>query len=298
MSSGSFTLIINKSNLSNTNTNGTYTYNFIGGNFNISDDMEVMLSSAQIPYSVFNITSAYNNNKFTLYFPTNSFATSYTTFNITIPDGFYTIEDLNSFMQQYAISNGLYLINATGDNVYYTPAFYVNPTSYAIQILLYTVPNSLPNGWTMPLNFIGFSGYVNERTPYITILSNNNFSDYIGFLPGNYPPSAPATPQLTNYSVLSNKKPPIASYVNSIIVHCSLVNNPVVSPSDILDAFQISNTTFGANINYSPSVEKFVKLTKGSYSSMIITLTDQNNIPINFIDNNILITLLFRSKKK
>ncbi len=77
-----------------------------------------------------------------------------------------------------------------------------------------------------------------------------------------------------------------------------MVNNPVVSPSDILDAFQISNTTFGANINYSPSVEKFVKLTKGSYSSMIITQTDQNNNPINLIDPNILITLLFRSKKK
>lgn len=298
MSSDSFTLVINKSNLSNPNTNGTYTYNFIGGGFTVNDDMQVMLSSAQIPYSVFNITSAYNNNKFTLNFPTGATATSYTTFNITIPDGFYTAEDLNSFMKQYALSNGLTLLNDKLEVVYYTPSFYVNPTSYAIQIILYTVPTSLPSGWSIPSNWIGFSTYAAERTPYITILSNNYFSDYIGFLPGNYPPSAPATPQVLNYSVLSNKKPPIASYVNSIIVHCSLVNNPVVSPSDILDAFQISNTTFGANINYSPSVEKYVKLTKGSYSSMIITLTDQNNIPINFIDPNILITLLFRTKKK
>ncbi len=51
-------------------------------------------------------------------------------------------------------------------------------------------------------------------------------------------------------------------------------------------------------INYSPSVEKYVKLMKGSYSSMIITLTDQNSNPINFIDPNILITLLFKSHKK
>ena len=62
----SFTLVINKSNLSNPNTNGTYTYNFIGGGFKVQDDMECMLSSAQIPYSIFNITSAYNNNKFWL----------------------------------------------------------------------------------------------------------------------------------------------------------------------------------------------------------------------------------------
>jgi hypothetical protein len=160
------------------------------------------------------------------------------------------------------------------------------------------VPTSLPIGWTQPPNWVGFSTYAQPRTPYITILSNNNFDDYIGFLPGNYPPQAPATPQLSNYSVLSNKKPPIASYVNSIIVHCSLVNNPVVSPSDILDAFQISNASFGENINYMPSVEKYVKLTKGTYSSMIITLTDQNNNPINFIDPNILITLLFKTNER
>jgi hypothetical protein len=163
-------------------------------------------------------------------------------------------------MQQYAISNGFYLINDKSENVYYTPAFNVNPISYAIQILLYTVPCSLPAGWTVSPNWPNYSTFTSDRTPYITILSNNSFDDYIGFLPGNYPPTALATPQTSNYSVLSNKKPPIATYVNSIIVHCSLVNNPVVSPSDILDAFQISNTSFGENINYSPSVEKFLSL--------------------------------------
>ena len=288
----SFTLVINNSNLLNPNTNATYTYNFIGGGFKVEDDMECMLSSAQIPYSIFNITSAYNNNSFILYFPTGSGAGIYTPFNITIPDGFYTIPDLNAFMQQFAITNGLYLINS-GENVYYTPAFYVNPTSYAIQILLYTVPRSLPSGWTQPSNWIGYSTHSFDRTPNIVISPNNNFKDYIGFLPGQYPPTLPRT---TNYSVLSNKKPPIASYVNSIVVHCSLVNNPVVSPSDILDAFQIQGATFGQNINYQPSVEKYVKLTKGSYSSMVITLTDQNNNTIYLNDPNILLTLLFRKK--
>ena len=122
----SFTLVINSGNLSNPNTNGTYTYNFIGGGFTIDNDMEVMLSSAQIPYSIFNITSAYNNNKFTLAFPTGAAAGSYTNFNITIPDGFYTIEDFNTYMQQFAITNGLYLIDANGNNVYYYAFMLIN----------------------------------------------------------------------------------------------------------------------------------------------------------------------------
>jgi len=289
----SFTLVINNSNVVNTNTNATYQYNFIGGGFNIPDNTECMVSSAQIPYSIFNITTAYNNNRFRLSFPTGSLATSYTDFNITIPDGFYTIDDFNSYMQQYAITNGLYLINNNGDNVYYTPAFYLNTVSYAVQMLLYTVPRSLPSGWTQPSNWIGYSTFSSDRTPHVHILATSNFGDYIGFNTGVYPTP---TLQTTNYSVLSNKTP-IGSYVNSIIIHCSLVNNPVVSPSDIIDAFQIVDTKFGSNINYQPSVEKYVRLTKGSYNSMIITLTDQNNNPINLLDNNILITLLFKVKK-
>jgi hypothetical protein len=288
----SFTLVINNSNVVNTNTNATYEYKFIGGGFSVPDGMECMVSSAQIPYSIFNITEAYNNNRFRLSFPTGSLSTSYTDFNITIPDGFYTIDDFNSYMQQYAISNGLYLINNVGENVYYTPAFYVNAVSYAVQMLLYTVPRSLPSGWTQPSNWIGYSGWTTDRTPHVHILATSRFGDFIGFTTGTYP-----TPILrtTDYSVLSNKTP-IGSYVNSIIIHSSLVNNPVVSPSDIIDAFQIVDTKFGSNINYQPSVEKFVRLTKGTYNSMIIYLTDQNNNPLTLLDNNLLITLLFKKK--
>jgi hypothetical protein len=289
----SFTLVVNSTNLSNPNTNGTYTYNFIGGGFRVDEDMEVMVSSAQIPYSIFNITAAYNNNRFRLSFPTGAGAATFTDFNIVIPDGFYTIEGLNSYIQQYCITNGLYLIDNNGNNVYYI-AFYLNVSSYAVQLLLYTVPRSLPSGWTQPSNWIGYSTYTNDRTPHIHILTAApKFGDFIGFSVGIYPTP---TLRITNYSALSNKKPPIGSYVNSIVIHCSLVNNPVVSPSDIIDAFQITNTSFGSNINYQPSVEKYVKLNKGNYSSMVITLTDQNNEIIYFNDYNILITLLFKKK--
>ena len=288
----SFTLVVNSSNVSNTNNNSIYTYNFINGGFKIEEDMEVMISSAQIPYSIFNITSAYNNNSFVLNFPTGATSSSYTTFTVSFTDGFYTLSDFNNYVQQFCIANGLYLINSTGQNVYYIN-FSVNSNYYAIQLLLYTVPRSLPTNWTAPSNWIGYSSYSADRAPYITI--NNNLSDYLGFTQAQYPASLP---QLSNYSILSNKKPPIASYVNSIIVHCSLVNNQVISPSDILDAFQISNATFGQNINYTPNIEKYVKLTKGSYNSMVLYLTDQNNNPIVLIDPNILITLIFKKKSK
>jgi hypothetical protein len=293
----SFTLVINSSNVVNRNTNATYQYNFIGGNFIVEDDMEVMLSSAQIPYSIFNITSAYNNNKLIIGFPTGATTNSYTTFNITFPDGFYTVLDIRNYIQMFCVNNGLYLINASGDYVYYID-FDVTTTYYANQILLFTVPRSLPTGWTQPGNWIGYSTFTSDRTPYLQFVVANQFHEYLGFNNGVYPNGALTTGNTSNYSILSNRMPPVGSYVNSIIVHCSLVNNRVVSPSDILDAFQITNTTFGANINYAPSIEKFVKLGRGTYSSMIIYLTDQNNNPINLLDPNILITLLFKKKAK
>ena len=58
------------------------TNNFIGGGFRVDEDMEVMLSSAQIPY---------NSNKFTLQFSTGAGAETNNTFNIVIPDGFFIL---------------------------------------------------------------------------------------------------------------------------------------------------------------------------------------------------------------
>jgi len=221
----SFTLVINSSNVVNTNTNATYQYNFIGGNFVVDDEMSVMLSSAQIPYSIFNITSAYNNNRFTLGFPTGSATNSYTTFSIVFPDGFYTIDDIRYYVQQFCITNGLYLINSTGNNVYYVD-FQTDITYYANQILLYTVPRSLPTGWTQPSNWIGYSTYTSDRTPYLQLGVGSQFHEYLGFINGIYPSGATSTTpgnNIANYSLLSNRMPPIGSYVNSIIVHCSLV---------------------------------------------------------------------------
>jgi hypothetical protein len=151
---------------------------------------------------------------------------------------------------------------------------------------------SLSSGWTQPSNWIGYSTWTSDRTPHVHILAASNFGDFIGFTTGTYP-----TPTLrtTDYSVLSNKTP-IGFYVNFIIIHSSLVNNPVVSPGDVIDAFQIVDTMYVSNINYQPSVEKFVKLTKGTYNSMIIYLTDNNNNSLTLLDCNLLITLLLKKK--
>jgi hypothetical protein len=282
----SFNLVLNSSNVIG-NNNNTYQYNFTTNSFKIEKGDEVCLSSVCIPYSWFNITTLNNNKSFTFYFPTGS--STYNTYNITLPDGFYNVNDINFYLQQICIANGLYLINSSGQNVYYLTMSY-NQNYYAVQILELLVPTSLPSGFTAPSNWVGYPTV--SRTPYIQILSNNTFGSIIGYTAGNYGLNA-----TTNQSFLSNITPN-ATPVNSLILRCNLVNNDVTFPSDILESIPISNVSFGSNINYQPSYERWVKLKEGIYTNFTITLADQNFNPLIARDSNSLFTLMIRRSKK
>ena len=62
----SYNLVINGSNVVNALKN-TYRYDFINGTFEIAEGSEIMITSLQIPYSWFNITTRNNNNIFRFY---------------------------------------------------------------------------------------------------------------------------------------------------------------------------------------------------------------------------------------
>ena len=83
----SFTLVLNSQNLSGSGNN-THKYNFVQGKFNIPPDCEIMVDNVQIRCSFYNITAAYNNSSFQFSFPTSS--STYATYTIKIPEGFYT----------------------------------------------------------------------------------------------------------------------------------------------------------------------------------------------------------------
>jgi len=278
-------LVLNSENVISGGNNNIYKYRFINGMYSIKDDSEICLSSITMPYSWFNITSSYNNNKFQIIW----YGTVTTTYTIILPDGFYLVSDINNYLENFMIQNSLYLIDSsTGNYIFYIKLF-TSATYYSNQILSFAVPSSLPVGYTAPVGWPGFP--IVASTPLFTVL-NNNLQSLLGFSAGSYPPIT----QVSNYSVLSNLLPPVGSPVNSIIVRCSLVDNSVSMPTDILDSFSI-NSTFGSNINYSPNYEKWISIRKGTYSDITITFVDQNFNNISIIDSNVIITLLIKNKK-
>ena len=266
-------------------SNNTFQYNFMSGAYVIGEGSEICVSNITIPYSWYNIQSAYYNNTSFQYNWTVLGVT--TTYTVTLPDGYYTVSDINQYLQGVMINAGQYLVDNNGNNVYYISLQYDAPY-YAVQLICYAVPTALPAGWVRPSNWLGYPSVAS--TPQLIISASNNFDDIIGFTAGTYP----TVIQATNYSTLSNKTP-VGSPVNSIIVRCNLVANNVISPSDILDSFPITSA-FGTNINYSPNFEKWIKLKQGRYTSLTISFSDQNFNLIPANDPNVLITLLIKQK--
>jgi hypothetical protein len=274
----SYNLILNNTNVASQNNN-IYKFDFVNGSFSIKDDAEICISSVTIPYAWFNISSALNNNVFTITDWLGGLQT------ITLSNGFYTVADVNLFLQNYFLNNGMYLIDNNGLAVVYV-YMATNTSAYANQILTYAVPTSLPAGWSLPTvsTWIGFPA--TTTAPTVNIL-NNGFQQFLGYTAGSYGGGSSDSSFLSNIT-------PNATTVNSIIVRCSVVNNPVSMPSDVLDTIPI-NATFGANIDYTPAFQKFVKVSNGTYSTLTVTFVDQNFNTIQMLDNNVSISLLLKN---
>jgi hypothetical protein len=249
------------------------------------------IGSLTIPYSWYNVSSFYNNKTFSMTFP---YLATTATLNITLPDGFYTVNDINQYIQLQCINNGLYLVNS-GQNVYFMNLS-TNAAYYNNQFVFTLVPTALTGayaGYTQPptgyWSATGGNGLPTvSTTPYITLATVGSIGPILGFTAGTYPTG----PYTTNQSSSSNITPN-ATTVNGIVLRCNLVDNNIAMPSDIVDSCNI-NTTFGSNITYSPNFPKWVKLKDGSYNSMIVSMVDQNLNTIYAQDPNILISLLIR----
>ena len=65
-----FNLTINSTNVANS-LNNMYQYQFKNGAFEVPAGAEMMITSFQVPYSWYNITSRYNNNSFKIHWPSS-----------------------------------------------------------------------------------------------------------------------------------------------------------------------------------------------------------------------------------
>jgi hypothetical protein len=276
-----YNIIINSSNVA-LNDNTAFKYNFPVA-LHIPESSEICGSKILFPYSFFNInTTRYSNNTF-------SYIWAGTQYDVVIPDGYYDVTAINTFLQQYMISQNQYLTNsATGLN-YYFIVLVQNATYYTNQFLLFPIPTSLPSGYSAPS---GFPYSTDGKIPQIKIIKQG-FGNLIGYLTGSYPTILTTTAT----SIIGNKTPNITP-VNSLVLRCNLVNNPMANPNDIMDSFNIQGTSFGSNITYNPFFQQWVTLKVGTFNYFEFVVNDQNINVIESRDANVLINLVLRIPKQ
>lgn len=273
-----YPIILNSENLINDNPyNNKFRYNF-PTTINLKNS-KIAISNINIYYSWFNITAANGNNQFSLVHPTNGVSV---TLAITIPDGFYDVVALNSYLQQQLIANSLYLVDNNGDYVYYAE-FVENANYYSVQFNAYEIPVALPVGWSNPA---GMTFPAVAKRPQLVVV--DDFSDIIGFTAGTYP----AAEAGTTYSKLSDYTPQI-SPITSMVVSCSLLNNRYTNPSSILYTFGFG-VDYGRIINSSPNEMFFVNVVDGNYNFFDIQFIDQRFNPVYIKDTNLIITLIMQ----
>lgn len=298
-----FVIVLNQNNIVQDEKNNTLVYKFPNSVF--FKDKYIAVSSIQMYYSWFNISTELNNNKFSYTWTVGGVSTVY---DIVIPDGIYEVVDLNKLIQFECVKNGTYLVDtALNDNIYYLELL-VNPTRYGIQLNTYQVPTALPAGYATPANFAGFP--TQTFNPIVSFPSK--FNEFVGYgvnfasnpnINGAYIP--PTASKSNNYvskdgfntlSYLSNTFPNVQPN-SSLYVSLSNINNPYSAPSSIIYSIT-ANTGVGQIINDTPPNFMWNKMIDGTYNELRVQFLGTSYQPITINDPQMTIMLTIRDKNE
>ncbi len=122
------------------------------------------------------------------------------------------------------------------------------------------------------------------------VVNNSGFGAIIGFLNGTYPPVQSSATYTVNGDLV-----PQVSPTQSILMQCSVVQNPLALSNQTLHVFTSAGVNYGSLIVSSPAEYNWVPC-GGVVSELVITFTDQNYRPLNIVDTQLTIKLLLKPR--
>jgi len=279
------TLILNTTNIVPNGLNNQLIFRF--PNSVLFKKSQIAFASCSIYYSWYNISSLLSNNTFSYNWIDGACVAK--TYTITIPNGIYEISTLNQYLQFIFIGNGHYLVNSSGQNVYYAQ-FNVNPSRYAVQIDTFLFPIALPVGFTNPAA-VPFPPQ--SFNPIITLPSRIN--EIFGYIAGfataqnlNNAFVAPVGSQFVSklangtISCISTTAPNVQPN-SSLLFSITGIDNAYANPTSIIYTLVPTGVSAGELINEKPPEFIWNKLIDGTYNELRLTIlgTDLNPIKIN-----------------
>ena len=289
------TLILNSTNLVLDGNNNKLIYRF--PNSVLFKKSQIAFAGCSMYYSWFNITSSLTNNTFS--YNWRNGAGVATTYTITIPDGLYEVSTLNQYLQFEFIRNGHYLVNSSGQNVYYAQ-FTINAPRYAVQIDTFLFPTALPVGWTNPAA-VPFPPQ--SFNPIITLPAKVN--QILGYVAGfatdqnlNNAFVAPVGSQFVSklangtISYISTTAPNVQPN-SSLLFSLSGVDNAYANPTSIIYTL-VPQVAIGEIINEKPPEFIWNKLIDGTYNQLALTILGTDLAPIRINDPAMTIILVIK----
>jgi hypothetical protein len=219
---------------------------------------KLALENLVLPFSWYNISAAFNNQKFSYRWSDG------VEYPVTLDEGSYQVTDINGYLQNLMRFRGHYLRDADGLEVFYIK-LQVSDTYYKILVTLTQLPSSLPAGWTNPSNL---ASNLSGLTPTL-IIPVGGMSKLLGYAPAEYGTVTPLTKQFLSTTT------PAVDVITAISVNCSWVNALWSSTPSRLGSFTTADATFGTPKTYTPPVLSYVSVTPNQYSTLVLTFVDQ-----------------------
>ena len=241
--------------------------------FFLPQNYGIALTAGSLNYSWGNINDFFNNNTF-------SYTWLGSTYTVNMGNVYFLVSDINNYLHLIMKQNGHYLIDNTGNEIYYLNV-QNNYTVYGNTITATPLPSSLPSGWSNPAS-VPLSA-PNAITPQL-VVSSNNFGQLIGFNPGSYP----SVPQTSVYQTDSSFAPKLSPVLNPMI-HCNFINvGNYTQYRDVVSMF-VPQVQYGQPVDLSPKNLQYLDCISGTYDELIITFTDEYNRPLRIQDSQIVL---------
>lgn len=270
-----------------------------------------------IPYSWKNVSALYGNNTFSyIWLPGTG---DQRTITVTIPDGQYTIEDINAFLQYTMVNNGHYLVDANDNNVYFL-SIQTNSALYSVQLNCLPTPHTLPSfpyyyPWTAPNGrpdpAVHWTAPAASRTAAQIVIGasgsgTTTFGAIIGLPTGTYPSAVLTGSTTVDAAAFSRAsleidpatlRPygfrPQVSPVSAVQVLTNFTTNSKYSANS-RTLYQFSpQVTFGANIVKDPPAPLYLGCIGGGFNTIRFEFVDQLSRPLQIIDTDLSLTVAF-----
>ncbi len=287
-------IMINSKNVVSGTNNSEYNYTFPSTR-QFKKGSQMCLSKLCVYYSWFNINATLYNNNIISYKWFNSSGVLNTTINVTIPDGFYSYDDITEYLCSVMTTTGHYIkgstaygfsldANPTTSSNFFFIRLRENQTYYACELDIFPLPPSATSGitkgstsWALPTS---------ATQPQFILSSSNNSKLLFGFDAGTF--GGVAT---TSTSVRYSTYTPQITPANSIILLNSLIRNDLGNPATLFYSFS-SDVDFGKMIIEQPSISQWLPILEGSYSNFSIYFKDQDLDQVYLRDNSVILEFM------